>query len=377
MRKRQQRLFALVRKELTQMLRDRRTLGIIMAIPLIELFIFAYAVEMTVDHIPTAVVDMSQDDESRRLVEALVVSGFFDVDVYLNSEAELIHALDAGQVRAGFVIPPNFAEALQRGTAQVLVLVDGSDSFTVQSGYSAALSVTQAFATDLMLQKIDRLGQDVGGVPIESFTHVLYNPNMDDMVFIVPGLGAMLLQYMTINLTATVVVREREMGTIEQLLITPTRPLELMVGKMVPNILFSFLAMMIVTFTGIFWFDVPFRGNFWLYVWLTLLFIVSGLGMGLLMSTVAQTQKQVQQLSQLVAVLGLLLTGFIYPRPPMPVAIQAVGGLIPLTYFVRIVRGIFTKGVGLEFLWSDVTALLIYSAVIMTLAAVTFRKRLD
>lgn len=375
--RRRQRLIALIRKELTQMLRDRRTLGIIMAIPLIELFMFAYAVEMTVDHIPTAIVDLSQDTESRRLVEALTLSGFFDVHVYLDSEAALIHALDAGQVRAGFVIPPDFASHLQRGDAQVLTLVDGSDSFTVQSGYSAALSVTQDFATGLMLQKIDRLGQDTGGVPLESFTHVLYNPNMDDMIFIVPGLGAMLLQYMTINLTATVVVREREMGTIEQLLITPTRPLELMVGKMVPNILFSFLAMMIVTFVGVFWFNVPFRGNFWLYAWLTLLFIVSGLGMGLLMSTVAQTQKQVQQFSQLVALLSLLLSGFIYPRAPMPAAIQAVGGLIPLTYFVRIVRGIFTKGVGLEFLWSDVVSLIIYGTVVMTLAAVTFRKRLD
>ncbi len=187
----------------------------------------------------------------------------------------------------------------------------------------------------------------------------------------------MLLQYMTLNLTATVVVREREMGTLEQLLITPARPLELMIGKMVPNIIVSFTAIMIVTLTGIYWFGVPFRGDFVLYIWLTLLFIISGLGLGLLMSTIAQTQKQVHQFTQLFALLSLLLTGFIYPRAPMPEAVQLVGNLIPLTYFIRIVRGIFTKGVGLEFFWSDVVALLIYGTVIMALAAVTFKKRLD
>ena len=377
MRKRWQRLMALIRKELMQLLRDRRTLVIMMAIPLIELFLFAYAVDLTVDHIPTAVVDLSHDTQSQRFIEAMTNSGFFDVQSYLMSEDEMLQAIDAGKVRAGFVIPPNFATNLARSEAQVLVLIDGSDSFTVQSGYGAALAITQDFATNLLLQKIERLGKDLSGLPIESFTHILYNPNLDDMIFIVPGLGAMLLQYMTLNLTATVVVREREMGTIEQLLITPTRPLELMIGKMVPNIIVSFVAIMIVTLTGIYWFGAPFRGDFVLYIWLTLLFIISGLGLGLLMSTIAQTQKQVHQFTQLFALLSLLLTGFIYPRAPMPFAIQMVGNLIPLTYFMRIVRGIFTKGVGLEFLWSDVVALLIYSTVIMVLAAVTFKKRLD
>jgi len=368
---------ALIKKETIQLLRDRSTLAIILVLPLVELFLFAYAVDMTVDHIPTAVANMSLDARSQTFIDALETSGYFDVEMYVEDEARIIQAIDEGEVRAGVVIPPNFAARVERGNAQVLVLLDGSDSFTVQSGYSAAVAVAQSQSMKLMVEQVAQKGGSLDSLPIDSSVNILYNASMDDMLFIVPGLAAMLLQFTAVNLTAMSIVRERELGTIEQLLITPIRPMELMVGKMVPNIIISSVGLLSIVLVGIFWFGVPFQGDPWLFGWLTLLFTVSGLGLGLLTSTITQTQRQAQQITMLLMLLSMLLTGFIYPRAPMPAFVKAVSDLIPLTYFIRIVRAIFTKGVGLTFIWRDVVILAIYGAVVMVISAVTFKKRLD
>jgi ABC-2 type transport system permease protein len=379
MRKRVQRFSSVVRKEMIQALRDRRTLAIVLITPMVELLIFAYAVDMTVDHIPAAVADMSLDAESRALIEALSASGFFDVAMVAGNEAGVVQAIDEGRVRAGIVIPPGFGTQVKRGDAQALILLDGSDPFTVNSGYSAAMSIAQARAMELLVQQVDQLGvrASMASLPIDTSTRILYNPAMDDLIFIVPALAAMLLQVLSVNLTAMAVARERELGTIEQLLITPIRPMELMISKMVPNVFVSSIALLSIVLAGIYGFGVPFQGDPRLFAWLSLLFIVSGLGLGLLISTVSQTQHQAQQIAMLLFMLNLLLTGFLYPRAPMPPLVQAIGDLLPLTYAVRLTRGIFTKGVGLAFLWSDVLALAIYTTMVMVIAAVTFKKRLD
>jgi ABC-2 type transport system permease protein len=377
MRKSLRRVAALTRKETIQLLRDRRTLAIILITPLLELLFLGYAMDLTVDHIPTAVADMAMDVQSRAFINALVVSEHFDMEMVANSEAHVIQAIDEGRVRAGVVIPPRLAARVGRGDAQVLVLLDGSDSFTVQSGYSAAVAIAQAQAMDLMVEKVSRVGAHVGAMPITSSARTLYNPDMNGMVFFVPALAAMIMQLTSLNLTTMAVVRERELGVLEQLLITPASPMELMISKMVPNIVLTVLNMLSVVLVGVFWFGVPFRGNVWLFAWLSLLFIVSGLGLGLLISTISQTQRQAQQLSSLILLLNMLLTGFMYPRAPMPPVIRAVGNLIPLTYFTRIIRGVFTKGIGLSFMWNDVLALLAYGISVMVLASATFKKRLD
>jgi ABC-2 type transport system permease protein len=371
------RLLALMQKELTQTLRDRITLFVVLSIPIIELFLFAYAVDLTVDHIPTAVVDLSLDAQSEALITSFETSGFFDVVAYPADEQAVIRAIDDGRVKAGIVIPPGLAEAIGRGTAQVLILLDGSDSFTVQSGYSAAVAITQDRAINALMRKVDRLGGQLETSPIQSAVHVLYNPTLDDMIFIVPAMAGILMQLMSVNLAAVSVVRERELGTIEQLLATPIHPLELMIAKTVPNMAVCSLAMAIVVGLGISWFGVPFQGNPGLFVLMSLLFLLSGLGLGLVISTVAQTQRQAQQFTTLLMLLSLLLTGFIYPRAPMPGGIKALSNLIPLTYFIRIIRGIFTKGVGVSFLWGDVVPLAVYTIVLMVAAAAAFKKRLD
>ncbi|MBN1247378.1 MAG: ABC transporter permease [Anaerolineae bacterium] len=372
-----QRLVAVMRKETIQRLRDKRTLALILAIPLIELFLFAYAVDLTADHLPTAVADYSLDGAGQAFVDALAVSGYFDVVEHLPTEEAILQAIDDGEVRAGVVIPPDFEARIETGDAQALIILDGSDSFSVQSGYSAATAIAQAHAMELVLAKVERLGGEIDAIPIRASSRVLYNPNLDDMIFVMPGLVAMLLQVLAANTTAQSIVREMELGTLEQILVTPVRPLELVVGKLIPNVALVVLDQVILTLLGVFWFGVPFRGNVWLFAWLSLVYIVSGLGLGLLISSVARSQKETQQLTGLLMMLSQLLTGFIYPRGPMPPVIKAIGNLIPLTYFLRIVRGIITKGIGITFLWSDVVALLVYVTVTTTLAAVTFRKRLD
>jgi len=389
MRKRLRRTAAIIQKETVQLLRDWRTLTMVLLLPILEMFLFAYAVSLTVDHIPTAVADMSHDAESRAFVEALETSGYFDTHMAVASEEEVIQAIDEGRVNAGVVIPADFASQVERGEAQVLIIFDGSDSSTVGSGYSAASAVAQARAMELTVEKLNRTGTAAaalasaapsGGrsaLPIRTSTRVLYNPSQDDMIFIVPGLIAILLQVMTIGQAAVAVVRERELGVAEQILITPARPIELLIGKMAPNLALTILDLLIIVLFGIFWFGVPFVGSPWLFAWLSLMFIISGLGLGLLISTVARTQKQAQQITMLFMMLCILLTGLIYPREPMPPVVKAAGALIPATYFIRIARGIITKGVGLAFMWQDVLVLVIYSLVVISLSVRAFRKRLD
>jgi ABC-2 type transport system permease protein len=386
------RIWAVIQKEFIQTLRDRRTLLIQLALPLIQLFLYGYAIRMNVDHVPTVVADQSLDAASQAYVDAMTTSGSFDVVAYVPSQSAVIRAIDEGVAQAGIVIPPDFAARVERGEAQVLLLVDGSDIFTSQSAYNAANSIAQAHATDLLLTRMERSGQALrlgsgqalrsfneaqGFLPLDARVRILYNPNLDDLWFLIPGMLAMLLQVQSITLTAAAVVREREVGTIEQILVTPIRPGELMLGKVVPNIVIALVNLLTILGLGVFWFGVPFQGDFWLFLWLAFMYVFSGLGLGLLISTVSQNQKQAQQLISMFTLVGVVLGGFIFPRYAMPPAVRILGWLFPLTYFIPISRGIITKGIGIEFMWGQVGALFVYIVVIMVFAARAFRQGLD
>ena len=377
------RLLALIQKETIQTFRDPRTLMLTVLLPLLELFLFAYAVTLTVDHLPTALVDQSRDEQSRQFVQALVNSTYFDIRLAAQSEQEVIAAIDAGAVKAGVVIPPNFADDLARGSARALILLDGSDSFSVTSGYNAASSIAQKYAVDLAMEKVilagsgEPVGVDGGQMPVTMAERVLYNPDMDDLAFILPGLIALLVQNVITAQAAVGVVRERELGTMEQLLATPIRPIEMLIAKLVPGLILVLGDAAIILTLGVFWFKVPFRGDLGLFAGMIVLFIIAGIGLGLLISTISKSQRQAQQISVVLMVFTMLLTGFIYPRTSMPVWCQAVGSLIPLTYFVRIARGVITKGVGLPFFWTDALSLVIFAVATFGLAAIVFKKRLD
>ncbi len=370
-----QRLFALIRKETTQLIRDPRTLLLIISLPIILLFLFAYAVSLTVDHIPTALVDQSQDEQSRSFVRALINSGSFDVNYTLENEQQLVEAIDAGKVKAGVLIPPDFSEAVASGKADVLILLDGSDSFSVQSGYNAASAITQTLGFEMVAQKLSR-GSSQASLPVMTSTRVLYNPDLNDLMFILPGLIAMLVQNVIVSHASMAVVREREAGTMEQLLVTPARPLEMLLAKLVPGSLLAMADMAIILLLAHFWFKIPFAGSFPLFAALAVLFIIAGVALGLLISTISKTQRMAQQISVLMMMFGILLTGFIFPRASMPLWTQIIGDTIPLTYFIRIARGIITRGIGMEFFWMDTLALVIFVFACLILSSILFKRRL-
>ncbi len=375
-----QRIFALIQKEFSQAWRDRTTMGIMLTIPLMQLIIFGYAINTNVTHIPTVVADQSLDQASRTYLDAMVNSGYFDIIATAPDQAGAIKNIDEGQARVGIVIPPDFDKNIVRGNAQVLILVDGSDFFTSQSANAYATIIGQEYAIQIVYNMISQSGAQSSGVALPTLNaliHVLYNPDMITLWFIIPGMAAMLLQTQSLALTAAAVVREREMGTIEQILVTPIRPVELMIGKIVPYVIIAMLNMLTVIAIGFFWFGVPFQGSFWLFIGLSSLYVLSGLGLGLLISSVSQNQRQAQQLMMLFMMVSLLLGGFIFPRYTMPAAVRLIGNLFPITYFIPISRGIITKGIGFSILSGQVLALVIYIVVVMFLATITFRKRLD
>lgn len=375
-----QRIWAVMQKQFIQTLRDRRTLMVIIALPVLMLFLMGYAVEIQVDHIKTVAVDHSRDQRSWSFIAALENSGFFDVMYYVESQDEALRVIDEGRARAAIVIPPDFLSAVERGQAQALIIIDGSDAMTVQSAYNAAITVAESYSVELLTQRLERTqpGSPHATLrPLDVRIRVLYNPDMKAIIFMLPGIVATILQNQTTSLTAFSIVKEREAGTIEQLLVTPIRPLELMIGKLVPNIVLSFINMSTILGLGIFWFKVPFSGNIWLFFWMALLFMVSSLGLGILISTVSSTQAQAQQLVLLILIPSLVLSGYIFPREMMPKLVRFAGDLIPMTYFLQIARGIITKGVGLRLMWSQVAALLIYTAIVLILSAGSFKQRLE
>jgi len=374
------RIWAVMQKEFIQTLRDRRTLIILLTLPVIQLFLFGYAINMNVDHIPMVVADQSLDSASQSYVSALTNSGFFDVVAYVPSQAEAIRAIDEGRAKAGVVIPPDFATRVERGDAQALFLVDGADLFTSLSAYNSANSIAQVHAIEVAVEKVARSGLTVGSqslLPLDARVRILYNPNLDDLWFLIPGMAAMLLQTQSIALTTAAVVREREKGTIEQILVTPIRPVELMLGKIAPNLIITMINTLTIVAAGIFWFGVPFQGNFWLFFWLSLLYASSGLGLGILISTVAQNQKQAQQLIAAILMMAIVLGGFIFPRYTMPLPVRLIGNLFSLTYFIPISQGIISKGIGIRFFWEEVVALCVYTTVIVFIATRAFKQGLD
>jgi len=376
-----QRLFSIIRKELVQTLRDRRTLTIQLALPVFLLFLFGYAVEIQVEHQAMVVVDMSRDRMSYAYVDAMVNTGFFEVVGYADSEAAAVQAIDDGLARVAIVIPPDFAPRVERREGpQVLVLIDGADVLGSQSALNATMTTAQRFTADVILEQVERspLASQVRGLGLLDVRfRVLYNPDLRSIIFMVPGLVGLILQQQTLVLTAFAIVREREAGTIEQLLVTPIRPWELMLGKMIPNILISFVNMSTILVLGLMWFKVPFSGDIWLFFGLAFLFVFSSLGLGILVSTLATSQKQAQQLANFISLPAIMLSGYIFPREAMPLVVQWMGNLIPLTYFLRISRGIMTKGVGLASVQDSVVELVIFGIAVFVISTRTFRRRLD
>jgi ABC-2 type transport system permease protein len=375
-----QRIWAITQKEFITTFRDRGTLAIILLMPLIQLTLFAYGIRTDVKHIPMVVADQSLDRASREYIEDLVESGYFDVIQSVPDQASVVSLIDRGQAKLGVVIPNDFSKQVDQHTASILFIVDGSDPFTTQSAYNAANLIAQQHAVQLVLQDLTKIGlasSRFSLVPLTAHLRILYNPDLKDLWFFVPGMIAMLLQIQMILLTALAVVREREVGTIEQVLVTPIRPVELMLGKTLPYLLLGIANLMTIILLGTVGFGVPFRGDFALFFCLVLLYIVSGLGLGLLISSISQNQQQAQQLAMMTMLLGLIVSGFVFPHYSMPLLLRGISYIFPLTAFIPIARGIFMKGIGLPVLTNQVLFLIVYDVVVLIVAARLFRQTLD
>jgi len=347
-------------------------------LPVMMLFLLGYAVANDVEDIPLAVADLSHTDASRALVNKFTASGFYLVTHTAQSEAEILEMLDAGTIRAGIYIPEDFGRRISTGgSGTIQFYIDGSDPTLAQTAQLAAETVSQATSQEILIQRLERSGAGLTiNLPIDTRIRYLYNPNLRRMNFMIPGLIAVILQVQTLLLTAFAIVREREQGTLEQLIVTPVRSWELMLGKILPFVLVAFLNIAMTVAVGAIWFGVSVAGNIILLAFLSLIFLLGSLGLGVLISNISQTQMQAMYMSSFIMLPSLLLSGLLYPRDNMPWVPYYAGYLMPVTYFLEIVRGIMLKGVGLAALWVWVWPMAVFSIVVFFASVFMFHKRL-
>ncbi|MHB8124983.1 MAG: ABC transporter permease [Desulfitobacteriaceae bacterium] len=373
------RFLAVLKKEFIHIRRDRPSLIMAVAMPIVMLLLFGYAVNTDIEHLPTVVWDQTQTADSRDIISSIRNTQYLDPNEFVQSYQQIENYLDSGKARVAVVIPPDFGKKLQ-GTEQatVQVLVDGSDPTVARAAMSAVQMLGLNKSLQLQSQRLVALGTTTGmNMPLSIETRVWYNPDMKSMVFNIPALIGLILQNVIAMLTSFSMVREKERGTMEQLVVTPIRSIELLLGKLLPFVFIGFISLSLILATGIYWFGVPPKGSLLLLILLSTIFLFTILAIGLLISTISKTQLQAMQMTFVLLLPSILLSGFIFPRETMPKLLQIVGGLFPLTYFLRIVRGIFLKGIGLEYLWQDTLTLCAFAFILLAIAAKKFKKNLD
>jgi ABC-2 type transport system permease protein len=365
-----------MRKEFLHIVRDRRTLAVMLVMPAIQLLLMGYAATTDIEHLQTAVLDGDKSAAARELLDAYRASDYFEIIYYVESEQELQRLVDAGEVRAGLIIPPGYERDLAAGQkAQVAFVIDGSDPGVATGVFAASQSVGQAHSMRILEQT---MGVDLDELPgVQVRPRVWYNPDMRSADFMVPGIIGMVLYFLTALFVALAIVREREQGTIEQLIVTPVRPLELIVGKIVPYAFIAYACVVEVLVVGILWFGAPVHGSLRLLLVLSGLFLLTSLGIGIFISTSAKTQQEAMLLAWLTMLPSIFLGGFFFPIEAMPPALQVVTYAVPLRYILVVIRGIMLKGVGLSILFPEVVAMTVFGVAIMVLAASRFRKRLE
>ena len=371
------RLRALLLKEFIQMRRDRLTFGLMIGIPIFQLLMFGFAINTDVKHLPTAVFDQSHSAESRDLLESFSASGYFDLNYPVKSFRELNALIDKGQAKVGIVLPPDFADEVRGGrSASVQVIVDASDSMAASSAISTAMTIGQLRSQSIMIKRLEAIGGRISGLPYDIRIRPWYNPDFVTAFYMVPGIMGMILTMTMVMITSMAIVREREHGTLEQLIVTPMKSWELMLGKIIPYVFVGLVQASVALMVGILVFDLPIRGNLVELFLYTLLFIVASLSLGILISNFSRTQMQAMQLSFFIFLPSVLLSGFMFPREAMPEIFFQLGRLLPLTFYLQIMRGIVLKGVGIAALWPQVLALILYTSLVLSVSVVKFRKKL-
>ena len=372
------RLISITRKEFIQIFRDTRTLIMILVFPIMQLFLLGYSATNDVRNIPLAVLDQSRSLESRALLDSYRAADYFRIAYSVDSETDIEKLISEGRARAAVIIPPDYAQRLNEGGAQVAFILDGSDPTSASTALSAAQLISQAHSTELLTERFSRSGSNLRvKPPVEVRTTVWYNPDLISAHFMIPGVIGMILYAIAAILTASSVVRERERGTIEQLIVKPIRPWELIVGKLMPYVILGFFNTIEVLAVGHWWFGMPIRGNLGLIILLSIVFLVTGLGIGLFASTIANTQQEAMLTVWMTLLPSIFLSGFFFPLEAMPAFLRALSYLMPLRYYLVIIRSLLLKGVSLDMIQTDVLAMTLFAVGIMTAAALRFRKRLD
>lgn len=368
-----------MRKEFLHLIRDPRTLLMMFFLPIFMLVIFGYAVSFDVNHIPLAVLDHDRSTTSRDFVARFTNSGYFDLIENLISDNDFADRLDSGRVKVIFNIPQDFSQKIAAGEkAQVQVLIDGSDPTWASSALSYINTISENYYQGLVGAVLARRGLPAVNRPINLITRVWYNETLRSLNFFVPGLICIILMMMSATLTSLTIVSEKEQGTMEGLVVSPVRKNELMLGKILPYVAVAFADVLAVTAIGVFWFQVPFKGSVILLSVNSLIFLTGAMGIGVLVSTVAGSSIEAMQIAMLGTMLpGLMLSGFVFPLESMPWFLQGLSYFIPARYFLTILRGIFLKGVGLNYLWGEMLLMTLLSLIIMTVTVLRFKKRID
>ncbi len=369
------RLLPIIKKEFRQIRRDKRVLAILTFVPAVMLLINGYAMNFDVSHVRMAVIDQERSVRSREFVNSFVNSGYFDYVEYLPTVEEASAMIDDAKVRIAIVIPPDFSDKILSGdVADVQIIVDGMDSNTAATIVAYAQAITLQYSQKIMLTNLARRGREAY-LPVQPEMRVWYNPELKSARFLVPGLIGFILAITAVIATSLSIVREKERNTIEQIDVSPVRPIELILGKMIPYALISLVAAALVLTAAYVLFGVVVKGNYFYLFGATLLFICAALSIGLFISTVADSQQVAFQLAAVTSMVPtIILSGFVFPIDSMPWWLQILSNITPAKFYLVILRSIVLKGVGLSAFWDQVCYLLIFIAVLLLISLRRFRK---
>lgn len=370
------RLFSVVKKEFIHIKRDKPSLVIALLMPVVFVLLFGYAVNTDVETIDMVVLDMDKTEQSRTLIDKFSATRYFEPTQYVKNTGEIRQAILNDSADVALVIPANFGEKIEKGEKSTTqLIINGVDPTTARTALQSSVMLSRTYVFEL----IESSGYDLSGNMdrLDVRTKVWFNPDMESSKFIIPALIGLVMQNITVILTAFSLVREKEHGTIELLIVTPIKSIELIVGKMAPYVIIGTIDFLLALFLGTWWFEVPIAGSLMLLIGLGILFVMCALAIGMLISTLADNQAQAMQMALLFLLPSVILSGFMFPREAMPTPIFLAGYTLPVTYFINILRDIILKGTDFTYLIKDTVALCILTAVLLTVSSLSFRKTLE
>ncbi|MFA6467955.1 MAG: ABC transporter permease [Bacteroidota bacterium] len=370
------RLQALIKKEFAQFFKDKRLLPLVFVAPILQLVFLGYAASLDVKNISFVLCDLDKSSESRKFTESFTNSGYFFLEYSTEDYREIQSYLDNGTAAMALVIPPKFGDRiLRRETVDVQVLLDGSEGNSTAIASSYVVQIINRYSQNVLVSIVGDLRR-LGGVTAE--TRAWYNPSLRSRNFMVPGVLVLILLITTTILTAMAIVREKEIGTLEQLMVTPLRPVELIIGKLIPFILLGLIVSTVVVLVMVFGFSIAIRGSVVLLFILTAFFLMTSLALGLFVSTIAKTQQQAMMVGMFMVILPMMyISGFVFPVENMPVPLQILSDFIPMKYYLIVIRSIILKGAGLDQLWFEALVLLGMGLIVLTASVLRFREKMD